>query len=73
MKRSPKPYASARPFIISGTGTGASSAMEQLLLDLKKNHPRDSELRCRVDRQGTEHHLTEAQLLAKARELFVAA
>src|SRR6185437_9010055 len=59
----------AEKILLFGAGTGASSAMEQLILDLKKNH---HELAERV--VGTikvdEHHLTDAQLLAKAREYF---
>lgn len=61
----------AEQILLFGTGTGASSAMEQLLLDLKKNH---HDLADRVIGSITvdEHHLTEDQLLAKARERFVA-
>jgi hypothetical protein len=59
----------AQQILLFGTGTGASSAMEQLLADLKKNHKEIAE---RVVGSITvnEHHLTEDQLLAKARELF---
>jgi len=60
----------AKQILMFGTGTGASSAMEQLLLDLKKNHPEIAE-RVVGSVAVDEHHLTEAQLLAKARELFV--
>ena len=62
----------ARQILMFGTGTGASSAMEQLLLDLKKNH---HEVAGRVIASIAinEHHLTEDQLLANAREMFVAA
>jgi len=62
----------AKQILLFGTGTGASSAMEQLLLDLKKHH---HDLAERVVGSITvdEHHLTEDQLLAKARELFRAA
>jgi len=62
----------AQRILIFGTGTGASSAMEQLLLDLKKNHP-DLAERVIGSVAVDEHHLTEDQLLAKARELFIAA
>ena len=62
----------AKQILMFGTGTGASSAMEALVAELKKNH---HEIAARII--GTvavdEHHLTEDQLLAKARELFVAA
>ena len=46
--------------------------MEQLLAELKKHH---KDLAERVVRSVVvdEHHLTEDQLLAKARELFVVA
>jgi hypothetical protein len=59
----------ARQILLFGTGTGASSAMEQLLLDLKKHHHDIAE---RVIGSVTvdEHHLTEGQLLAKARQYF---
>ena len=62
----------AQQILIFGSGTGASSAMEQLMLDLKKHH---HEIAARVVGAVTvdEHHLTEGQLLAKARELFVVA
>ena len=61
----------AKQILLFGTGTGASSAMDQLLLDLKKNH---HELAGRVvgSIAVDEHHLTDDQLLAKAREYFVA-
>ncbi len=66
-----KTLTGAKQILMFGTGTGASSAMEQLMLDLKKNHHLIAE---RVI--GTvavdEKHLTEDQLLAKAREMFTA-
>jgi hypothetical protein len=62
----------AKQILLFGTGTGASSAMEQLLLDLKEHH---HELAERVvgSIAVDEHHLTEDQLLAKARNMFVPA
>jgi hypothetical protein len=58
--------------LIFGSGTGTSSEMEQLVAWLKENRP---ELGKRI--VGTEvideHHVTEAQLLAKAREFYTAA
>jgi hypothetical protein len=62
----------AEQILMFGAGTGASSAMEQLLLDLKKHH---NDLAKRIIGSITvdEHHLSEDQLLAKARELFVVA
>jgi hypothetical protein len=52
------------------TATGASSAMEQLLADLKHNH-NDIAARVVGSVAVDEHHLTEGELLAKAREMFV--
>jgi hypothetical protein len=60
----------AQQVLLFGTGTGASSAMEQLLLDLKLHHE-DIAKRIISTIVVDEHHLTEDQLLAKARELFV--
>jgi hypothetical protein len=59
----------AEKILVFGTGTGTSSAMEQLLLDLRKHH---HEIAGRVVASVAvdEHHLSEDQLLAKARELF---
>lgn len=62
----------AKQILLFGTGTGSSSAMEHLLLDLKKNHP-DLAEKVVASIAVDEHHLTEDQLLAKARELFLAA
>jgi hypothetical protein len=62
----------AKQILMFGTGTGASSAMEQLLLELKQHHHELAERvigSFAVDKQ----HLTEDQLLAKAREFFVSA
>jgi hypothetical protein len=66
-----KTLAGAQKILLFGTGTGASSAMEVLLADLKKHH---HEIAARVVGSVTidEHHLTDNQLLAKARELFAA-
>lgn len=60
----------AEKILVFGTGTGASSAMEQLMLDLKQRHPNIAK-RVIASKVVDEHHLTEDQLLAKARELFV--
>jgi hypothetical protein len=67
-----KTLQSAQQILMFGTGTGASNAMDQLLADLKRHH---SEIAKRVvgSKVVDEHHLTDDQLLAKARELFVAA
>jgi hypothetical protein len=61
----------AKQILLFGTGTGASSAMQQLLLDLKKHHHEIAE-RVIGSVAVDEHHLTEDQLLAKAREFFSA-
>jgi hypothetical protein len=62
----------AKQILLFGTGTGSSSAMEALLEDLRRNH---KEIAARVVGSVVvdEHHLTEDQLLAKAREQFVVA
>ncbi len=55
--------------LIFGSGTGESSAMEHLVAELKHDHPDVAEHivgSIPVD----EHHLTEGQLLARAREFF---
>ncbi|QJW94669.1 hypothetical protein [Frigoriglobus tundricola] len=55
--------------LIFGSGTGESSAMEQLLADLKKNHPDVVEHVVSLVVVDA-HHTTEDQLLAKAREFY---
>lgn len=62
----------AKQILMFGTGTGASSAMEHLLLDLKQHH-HDLAARVVGSIAVDEHHLTDDQLLAKAREFFVSA
>jgi len=62
----------ARQILMFGTGTGASSAMEQLLAELKHFH-QDIAKRVVGSIAVDEHHLTDDQLLAKARELFLPA
>jgi hypothetical protein len=56
--------------LIFGSGTGTSSEMEQFLAWLQESRP---ELAKRVIGSVVidEHHMTEAQLLAKAREFYV--
>jgi hypothetical protein len=55
--------------LIFGTGTGTSSEMEQFIAWLKLRHP---ELATRIigSLVVDEHHLTDGQLLAKAREFY---
>jgi hypothetical protein len=67
-----KTLQNAKQIILFGTGTGSASAMEQLLLNLKQHH-KDIAGRVVGSVAVDEHHLTEAQLLAKAREMFTAA
>jgi hypothetical protein len=59
----------AGEILVFGTGTGASSEMDNFITWLKQHH---AELAQRI--KGTvaidESHLTEPQLLAKARELY---
>ena len=55
--------------LIFGSGTGESSAMEQLLADLKKNHPDVVEHVVSLVVVDA-HHTTEDQLLARAREFY---
>ena len=55
--------------LIFGSGTGESSAMEQLLADLKHNH-RDVAKHVVGSIVVDAHHLTESQLLAQAREFL---
>jgi hypothetical protein len=65
-----KTLRNAQQILLFGSGTGASSAMEQLHAELKRDH---KEVAARVIAcvAVDEHHLTDDQLLAKARELFV--
>ena len=59
----------ATQILLFGSGTGAASAMEQLLADLRKNHP-DVAQRVVGSIALDAQHLTEDQLLAQAREFF---
>jgi hypothetical protein len=62
----------AAQILIFGTGTGTSSEMDQFTAWLTKHHP---ELAKRIVGSVVvdEHHLTDDQLLAKAREFYSAA
>jgi len=62
----------AEMILMFGSGTGASSAMEQLFSELKRRH---KELAKRVVGLVVvdEQHLSEDQLLAKAREVYASA
>jgi hypothetical protein len=59
----------AQQILVFGTGTDASSAMKQLLMDLAKHH-HDVAARIIGSEVINEHHLTENQLLAMARDRF---
>ena len=59
----------AEKVLLFGRGTGASSAMEQLLAELKHHHA-DLAKRIVGSVVVDESHLDEGQLLAKARELY---
>lgn len=62
----------ASHILVFGTGTGSSSEMDQFIAWLKSHHP---ELSGRVIGALVvdEHHLTEGQLLAKARDFYASA
>ena len=64
-----KALAEASRILIFGTGKGTSSEMDQFIAWSKKHHP---ELAQRFIGSLTvdEHHLTDDQLLAKAREFY---
>jgi hypothetical protein len=57
--------------LIFGNGTGESNAMEQLIADLKHNHA-DVAKQIVGSIVIDENHVTDGQLLAKAREFFAA-
>jgi len=71
-----KPVASALQaggqILIFGTGTGTSSEMEQFIAWFKLNHP-DQAKRIIGSMIVDEQHLTEDQLLAKARDFYARA
>lgn len=60
----------AGQIVVFGTGTGMSSEMDQFVAWLKTHHPLVAE-RIIGTEVIDEHHLTEGQLLAKAREFYV--
>jgi len=59
----------AEHILIFGLGTGASSEMEQFTAWLKKNHP-ELDGRITDTRAMDLPHLTDGQILAKARDFF---
>ena len=64
-----KTLRTATTILLFGSGTGASSTMEQLVADLRANHP-DVAKRVVGAVVLDARHLTEDQLLAKAREFY---
>jgi hypothetical protein len=61
----------AEQILLFGSGTGRSSAMDQLLADLKDHHP-DVAKKIIGSVVVDPHHTTEEQLLAHAREFYAA-
>ena len=61
----------AEQILLFGTATGASSAMDHLMIELTKHH-HDIAQRVVGTVNIDEKHMTDDQLLAKARELFAA-
>lgn len=59
----------AQKILIFGSGTGASSAMDQLIVELKRRHPNVAE-RVVGNLIVDEQHLSEDQILARAREFY---
>ena len=59
----------AEQVLLFGSGTGRSSAMDQLLADLKDHHP-DVADKIIGSVIVDAHHTTEGQLLAKARDFY---
>lgn len=64
-----KTLRSVKAIVIFGSGTGASSAMEQLLAQLAEHHP-DIAAKVIGSHVIDDHHMSENRMLAKARELF---
>lgn len=64
-----KTLQAAEKVLLFGSGTGASSAMDQLLADLKHRHPQVAQ-RVVGSVVVDEQHLTENQLLAQARDFY---
>jgi hypothetical protein len=62
----------AGPILIFGTGTGTGSEMEQFVAWLGQHHP-DTARRVIGSLVVDENHLSEGQILAKAREFHAAA
>jgi hypothetical protein len=59
----------AEQVLLFGSGTGRSSAMDQLVADLKDHHP-DVAGKIIGSVVVDAHHTTEGELLAKAREFY---
>ena len=64
-----KTLAGAGRIVLFGSGTGRSSAMDQLMADLKDHHPAVA-AKVVAAVVVDSHHTTEPQLLVQARALF---
>jgi hypothetical protein len=64
-----KVLAADGPILVFGTGTGTSSEMEQFVGWFKRHHPESSK-RIIGSLVVDEHHLTDGQLLAKAKDFY---
>ena len=64
-----KILATAGQILVFGTGTGTSSEMDQFIGWLKHHHPQEAQ-RIIGSVVVDEHHLTEGELLAKARDFY---
>jgi hypothetical protein len=64
-----KTRAGAGRVVLFGSGTGRSSAMDQLMADLTEHHP-DVAAKVVAAVVVDAHHTTEPQLLAQARAIF---
>ena len=64
-----KVLAADGPILVFGTGTGTSSEMEQFVAWFKRHHPESSK-RIIGSLVVDEHHLTDGQLLAKAKNFY---
>lgn len=67
-----KTLGNAEQILLFGNATGASSAMNQLLADLKRRHPQVAE-RVVGSVVVDEQHMTEGQILKKARDYYASA
>lgn len=64
-----KTLAGAEKVLLFGSGTGSSSAVDQFMAEISRHH-KDVADKVVGTVKIDEHHLTDGQLLAKAREFF---